>query len=408
MVRYIKDGRLIENGRYTYKIAEEIYTPKSPDLQRYLKCVNRSRIRPIFRIMLLSETEMELRDITDMVISGNLTISYQNGDRRGLSLELVNDDGTLTPCMNSWVWGDKKFSLECGFICEDVCIWYPQGVFGVQSITNNPLSHTVSLSLRDKFALFGKTEAMYTIYEKTKIKDAVQAVLYNSYDGTFNSFVKEQKIINFPPQFENSVFEYRISKDYGEDFSSILISGAETLNCDVFYNERGVLTFEYQRYDIGCLTQPVLGNFKNDDINLVGNNTVYNFSNMVNHVIVIGNIKSGKLFEASATNNNPASPLCIDRIGPKITTIKDTNLYSDLLCQDRANYELINASKKALSRSFNCTYLPYFDVNKLILHEGESGCIKKYLTQSVSMSLNGSENGVNLELVDVSQLPFVS
>jgi len=407
MIRYLRDGRLIENGKYSRKMVEEVHTPSSPVLNEYLKTLNRNRIRPIFRIMLLSETESELRDITGNVASGSLSITYQNGCRRQLTLELINDDGLLTPKMNGWVWGDKKFSLECGFVYDDLCIWCPQGIFVFQSISVNKNRNTVSVSLNDKFASFGKTEAMYTIYEKTRVRDAVQAVLYNSYDGTFNGFIKEQKPFIFPSEYINTAFEYKITKDYGEDFSSILISGAEMLSCDVFYNESGVLTYEKQRGDIGCLTQPVLWNFEHEDVNLTDNNITYNFASAINHVSVIGNVKSGYMFEASATNNNPASPISVDKITPKIHVIKDTNLYSDWLCQDRANYELIALSRKFLSKSYSCTYLPHLDVNKLVLCEEDNGEFKKYLIQSVNMSLNGSEHGVGLELVDASELPFI-
>lgn len=406
-MRYIKNGSIFEDDSVYTTGVEEVSINSGIDINYFFKGVNRHTIKPVFRIRLLSHTESVIRDITEYVTSGSMSISYESGQRRTMNLEIINFDGTLTPKGNEWLWGDNRFSLECGIIVQNLCIWCPQGIYVPQNISENKHKSTVSVSLADKFSLFGKTNAMYTIYSNSKIFDIVQSLLYNLNEDGFYTANRDNSPFIFPVEYKDTNIQYKISKDIGEEYSSIIKEAAEVISCDVYYNERGILTYEPQKYDIGCLTQPILWKFDVNDMCMTDNKSTVNFSQTINHIVVTGNVMNGKLFEADVKNTNPSSPFSTDKIGDKIKVIKDTNLYSDWLCLDRANYELIKESRNSLTKNYSCTYIPHLDVNKLIIQEDENGVYKKFLTQSVNMSFNNSENGVEVGLVDVSQLPFV-
>jgi len=66
-----------------------------------------------------------------------------------------------------------------------------------------------------------------------------------------------------------------------------------------------------------------------------------NFNDIVNKVVVVGANINGHTAIAQAINDDPSSPCCYQRIGLRTgSIINDSNITSDSLAKERADYEL--------------------------------------------------------------------
>ena len=90
-----------------------------------------------------------------------------------------------------------------------------------------------------------------------------------------------------------------------------------------------------------------------------------------------------------AQNKNPASPLCIQRIGRRIEYINDSNIYSDDLAQQRADYELRKFGILKTTMNINVAFNPLLFVNNLInITDSYYGLDReRFLIQSISYTI---------------------
>ena len=120
---------------------------------------------------------------SDITLDGlNYTESYQNGQRRSITVTLANENGQYTPNING-IWVNTRFGFDVGIQYQDTTIWFPKGVYslGDGSLTREESNKTIQLQLADKYAVFeGKTGTLETAYEVelgSNIIDAVKGVL---------------------------------------------------------------------------------------------------------------------------------------------------------------------------------------------------------------------------------------
>lgn len=127
-------------------------------------------LKPRYRLSVLTQDEQVAYIIPEGDIvadSINYTESYQSGQRRNISLELVNVDGRYTPNVNG-LWVNSRFSFEIGIEYSGRIIWFPKGIYimGNVDLTRGNSEKTVSLQLLDKYAIFeGKTGTLEVAYE---------------------------------------------------------------------------------------------------------------------------------------------------------------------------------------------------------------------------------------------------
>ena len=119
---------------------------------------------------------------------------------------------------------------------------------------------------------------------------------------------------------------------------------------------------------------------------------------------------NGKVYTATAVNDDSTSPLCYQRIGYRTGQIvNDSNITSQDLADDRSKYELrkqlILKSSVNVSISFN----PLLSVNNLIEITDEFFGLdhERFLLQGISCSLDYS-GSMSITVSNVRNLPFAS
>ena len=176
------------------------------------KYINYPVVRPHYRISVLNPDEtinytIPSQDIVEGGIS--YTEEYQNGQRRNISLELINDRGKYTPSING-IWLDTKFLFEIGLEIKKEIYWFPKGIYimGDVTLTDNDSERTVSIQLKDKYAVFegkmGTLESAYEVEVGSDIEDALKGI-FNFATGSgyildYKEIIMDTSFIGFKTQ----------------------------------------------------------------------------------------------------------------------------------------------------------------------------------------------------------------
>lgn len=339
--------------------------------------------------------------------SGNYTENYQNGQRRNLNINLVNIDGKYTPSVNT-VWTQDKFRLDIGIGVDNDTYWFPRGIYimGNPTSTHQDSDKQVSLTLVDKFALLegkmGVLETTYEIPEGTLIKEAIEGILTID---TGSGHPLDLKPIIYDHSFDGKTTPYTVRKDAGSTFGEMILELADILGAECFYNNLGNLCFIPINETILDSDKPVLWNLSDAKKDFISSSTTYDFSNIVNEVDVVGDNINNKIFSAVAKNEDPLSPICIQRIGRHVAYINDAAIYNDELAQDRAAYELRKATILGTSVNISTTFNPLLFVDNAITIEDEFYRFnrEKFIIQSISYSI-GDSNQMNITCSNVENV----
>ena len=131
---------------------------------------------------------------------------------------------------------------------------------------------------------------------------------------------------------------------------------------------------------------------------------------MVNRIVVIGANVNGCTCKAEAINDRPTSPINYKRIGYRTGEIvNDSNITSNTLAQERADYELRMKSIVKTTASNSIYFNPLLTVNNLIsLSDDFFDLIReKFLLQSISFSLN-YDGVMSISSTSTNNLPFMT
>lgn len=377
--------------------------------QNIIQYFRNSQVVPFSKLYLLSDDETIQMDVSEDLKDYSLTITYQSGQRRTLSVTLVNKDNKWQPKYNTGIAQiGSKFRFDLGFIIGDVLYRKQMGIFLLKdpSRTLEYNNNSISFSLCDKFGLFDGS-----LSGKTGLKDIVPVgvSIYQAFVTIItadkgNGIPYDMKKILFNSKYKNQNTYYTFKQDAGGVLSDILIELAQTISSDVYYNEYGNLCIESNTNDFINANLPLAWHFNgldSDAINISFNETS---NNIVNHIIVKGNIVNGYQFSAVAKNNNPLSNTCIQYRGDLFEIIKDESLYSDELCHDRAQYELLQRTRGTSTCTISTSFLPIFDVNQSVI-------IDSILTNDnnnnyVIDSLTFSNTGLSMSLSNINEIIF--
>ena len=128
------------------------------DFEQVEKILKRPIVKPRYRVSVLNPDEsidyiIPEHDIPQDGIS--YTEEYQNGQRKNVTLKLINDHGKYTPSING-IWLTTKFRLDIGIEIRNKIIWFPKGVYimGDVSLTHHDSDRTITSQLKDKYAIF--------------------------------------------------------------------------------------------------------------------------------------------------------------------------------------------------------------------------------------------------------------
>lgn len=381
------------------------------DFDHLRRVLKRPFIKPRFRLSVLNPDEtinytIPFEDIPENGIS--YTEEYQNGQRRSISLQLINSDGKYTPSING-IWLTTKFRLDIGIVTKDKIVWFPKGIYvmGDVSLVDQDSANVVSIQLKDKYAIFegklGTLEDAYEVEVGSNIEEAIQGVLNFSLG---NGYIFDYQPIIFDPSFLGARTQNTIRVEEGGNLGQIIEALATQISAEYYYNNLGNLCFYPINVTVNDDAKPVIWTFER--IHKEINNLSLNYKNeeVVNVVKVVGDNIDNGIHAAVVTNENPASPICIQQIGrraaPKFT---EANIWNDDLAYDLARYYL--RLRSFVSIDFSCTvpFNPILTVNNIIEVENDFIGLRREKLLLTSLSYSSPDGMMSLKLCNTSELP---
>lgn len=382
----------------------------------YVSLVKAQQVRPRFRLSMLYPDESFKEDISEYLVngSGTLNITYQQGQRRSLSFTLNNYDGKFTPNgLQGILWLDSKFKLELGmeFANGDI-VWNSAGIFvvGQPNATRQQANRTVDVQCYDKFALLdgtlgGVLDSTYQVDEGKNIYQVIEETLLQD-NG--NGYPIDLTPIVFDSSLKDVKTEYTLSKSPNESFGSLLTDLADMISCDIYYGVEGNLIVRSGIKDISQVNKPTLWAYSDKEWEYVSNITTYDFTKVKNKVTVVGcNLNGDNVYVQTATNTNPQSPTRVAVIGTKQYYIEDSNIYSDALAQQRAEWELNRLSILQQTIQVSSTFMIHLDVNNCIALNDEffDYADNRFIIQSLSIPLS-TDGSISIECTNIASLPY--
>ena len=382
----------------------------------YIKnLLSRTTIYPRFRIFMCNADDTPKYQIPneDITSGGSYSENYQNGQRRSLSFTLINNDGRYTPNING-IWANSKVSLEVGLQIPDIngVIWFKKGVYVITKANPNhtATNKTVSVECSDKFQILEGSKGMLTetveIQPGEVIEDVINDILRT---GGGDGYPLDTRQILYHSSFKVKTTPLTVSGSGGSNWGSMITQLAEILSAEVFYNSEGRLTFVPIIEVTSDGDKPVIFDFVDTNGDFKDDNFSLDMTSFINKIVVIGSNVNGHTVIAEAVNDDPASPLCYQRIGYRpASPINDSNITNDILAQERADYELRKVLIAKSSLSSNVFFNPILTVNNLVTYTDDFFSLKRerLLLQSVSFSLDYS-GLMSISAANIKNLPFV-
>lgn len=382
-------------------------------LENLIRVVKRPFIRPRFRISVLNPDEsvsyvIPYQDIPENGLS--YSEEYQTGQRRSLQLTLLNISGKYTPNVNG-LWLNAKFSFEVGIDLGSDIKWFPKGVYimGDVSLTDNDSDRTLNIQLKDKYSQFegkmGTLQEAYEIPVNSDIYDALVGILnFSKGDG----YIFDYKPPFFHPNFIGKKTQSTIRVEEGGNIAQVIDELVKQLSAECYYNSVGNLCVYPLEETINDYSKPVIWVFESVKRELQNMGLNLHNEEVVNVVKVVGdNIDSG-VYSAVVTNENPASPICIQRVGKRAApTYKETSVWSDELAQDLANYYLRQSSFISVDFSTETSFNPFLTVNNIVEVENKQLDLKREKLLITSISFSSQTGNMELRLCNINDLPFM-
>ena len=382
----------------------------------YVSLVKAQHVRPRFRLSMLYQDESFREDISDYLIegSGTLNINYQQGQRRSLSFSLDNTTGKFTPNgLQGTLWLDSKFKLELGmeFDNGDI-VWKSAGIFvvGQPNATRQQATKTVDVQCYDKFALLdgtlgGVLDSTYQVDEGKFVYQVMQETLLQD-NG--NGYPIDGKEIVFDSSLRDSKTQYALSKSPNDSLGSILTDLADMISCDIYYGVEGNLVVRSGIKDISQVNKPTLWTYSDKELEYISNTTTYDFAKVKNRVTVVGsNVNGENIFSQTATNTNPQSPTRVSVIGVKQFYLEDSNISSDSLALQRAEWELNRLSILQQTIQVASSFMIHLDVNNCIAINDDffDYSDNRFIIQSLGVPLSANSM-ISIECTNIASLPY--
>ena len=384
------------------------------DILHLIRWMNNNYTMPKWRLYVLYPDETINYEIPqeDIRTGGSFEENYQDGQRRSLTFTLHNQDRKYSPGINSF-WTGTRLRLDRGICTIDgTTLWCESGIFVVSQAQNNlsPSDRSVQITAKDKFSLFdGKPGTLETTYEIPIGSEIEQVIKTIQLMDCGNGEPFDSKPMVFHSSLKGKVTQATISKSAGETLGSILLELATQLSAEIFYNAHGNLTIVPTNEVNGDEDKPTIYDFVAEDGDLSGLNFTFDLDSVINRVIVTGSSLSGGVVTAVAVNDDASSPLCYQRIGYRTSSvINDTNITTQYLAEERAQYELRKVLILKSSTSIGILFNPLLTVNNLITITSEYFGLshERFLIQSISCPLDYS-GSMTVTISNIKNLPLV-
>lgn len=385
----------------------------------YLATLTKQNINIRFRIDLLDWTEENiLKEITDNIImgSGTLSINYQPGIRRTFSCDIANIDGEFTPSFRTGtLYATTKLKLYIGLrsYLNDDTYWFSQGVFLLTDVVNKSSGSNkiVTINAIDKFGIFGselgymQLQGDYKIEKETKIYSIIKDILSLDME---NGYVIDCIKPFLDPIYKDEIMPYTLIKNKGEQMADVLITLANILGCNIYYDVEGVLTFSSGTDDCTYAREGVIYIFNEQSAGMSDFDLKIDYGSIVNSVTVVGTNVNDKVYSYTARNTDPFSPTRIEYVGLKeCEPIESSMVYNEDRAKEYALYMLKRRSILQNILSFRSTPIPHLDVDKVIqITNSEYNFFEsRFIIQSLQFPISTSEE-ITLETSNTAELPY--
>ena len=377
--------------------------------------IRRQTVAPRWRLYFLYHDDSIQAEIPqeDLILGGSFSENYQSGQRRSLSFTLFNESGLYTPGVNG-IWMNARARLDMGITMPDGGVaWVRMGVYVLSSTDMQHSSDrdAVSVSMSDKWALFsgaaGTLQSTYEIPVNQEIGPIIEGILRSDTEAGV-------PLDSQPPRIHPSLYHKKtqstISKDVGSTYADLLLELATQLSAEMFYDSTGrlvVAPLDEVSLDSGKASS---WDFMENEGEFDSLNFSFSAQEIYNRVIVIGSTANGQYHRAEASNDDASSPTSVGRIGVRTAPIiNDSNITTDYLAEERAQYELRKILLLRSSVSINVPMNPFVEVNGVVtLSSPKFGMGReRFVVQSRSFSLDYS-GIMSVTASSVWNLPFLT
>ena len=366
----------------------------------YKNALNQKYRRHIYKVEWMDKDENVIGEYVSHLISGDLNIQKINGSRRDGRITFENVDLDFTSSEKKIISLSNKFKLYTGLAINNEEYFIPQGVFNIgnPSITSNPSIKSIQIEGYDNFNLLngtinGELESDYVIPAGSVLTDAIKTLIAETDIPTTPIIVPSTEIA-----------PYDIAKESGNTYADVILEVAGILSYVTYCNSDGRFVFkpDPEIGGFGTLFNETLElpnitpvwYFRDNDTEILFNGQVINpeYTKVKNYIVVYGENVNGGLVKGIAQDSVLFSPTSVSKIGKRIKVIKDNNIYSDDLANQRALYELNKAIQINTNSDIKCVPIDFLREGDVVgMIDNSSGIdYANYIINQISLSF--SEN----------------
>ena len=367
-------------------------------------------------------------DMRTFISDGNLSVNFQNGQRRTATVTLSDIDDEFEYRVNN-LWFGTEIALDEGLILPSGQEYYlQQGIF----LPTNPNESfaagksLISYQLADKWAnldgtLSGNLEGTYEVEEGTMIFNPIIALLAEDRgNGTpidniapiFTTYYNDKyQTLSDGTTVSLLSCPYTIDVEGESSKADVILKLMEIINGLVGYDSSGALRVDASQDDIDDVVKPTLWTFSRDEATLLETSYTGVPQDVYNDYIVVGEqIDDYEQPAARAQNYDPSSDTNINLIGHKIKRETAAGFATNVQCRDLAVWRLKRAAIMKKTVSISCSQILHIRENcvvEIIRTDKVDSPIERHLVQGFSRPLIGTGT-MTINAVSVHDIPDIT
>ena len=223
-----------------------------------------------------------------------------------------------------------------------------------------------------------------------------------------NGYILDYKPIILDPSFVGFKTQTTIRADEGENLGKIIEALATQMSAEYYYNNVGNLCFYPINETVDDSSKPIIWNFSNINRELHNLELNYQNENIVNVIKVVGDNIDNIIYSAVVSNDNPMSPICVQRVGRRIAPkYSECNIWRNDLAYDLARYYLRKASFVSVDFSCNVSFNPILSVNNICEIENKALNYHREKLLITSIAFGSGDGQMSLKLCNTKDLPVI-